>query len=53
MSDTKDKIKAGIDDAAERAKQATGKVVDKTKEAAHTAGEKVNEVGQYIKDKSK
>jgi hypothetical protein len=52
MSDTKEKIKEGIDDAASKAKKATEAVVDKTKDAAHAAGEKVKEAGKYIKYKS-
>jgi hypothetical protein len=53
MSDTRDKIKEGIDNAASKAKQTTDKAVDKTKEAAQAAGQKVKEAGQYIKNKSK
>jgi hypothetical protein len=52
MSDTKDKVKESIDNAADKAKKATETVVDKTKDAAHTVGEKVKEAGQAIKDKT-
>ena len=45
MSDTKDKIKEGIDNAASKAKQATDKAVDKTKEAAQTVGKKSRRPG--------
>ena len=38
MSDTKDKIKDGIDDAAHKAKQTTEKVADKAKDAAYESG---------------
>jgi ElaB/YqjD/DUF883 family membrane-anchored ribosome-binding protein len=58
MLDTKDKIKAGVDNAASKAKEAAEKVVDKTEDAAHTAGEKVKQLGQYdamaeVKDQAK
>lgn len=53
MSDTKTKIKEGIDKAAEKTKEAADKAVDKTKDAARTVGETVRKVGQDIKDKSK
>jgi hypothetical protein len=52
MSDTKDKVKESIDNAADKAKKATETVVDKTKDAAHRVGEKVKEAGQAIKDKT-
>ena len=50
MSDTKDKIKDGIDRSADKAKEVTEDVADSTKEAAHDVGEKVKETGQKIKD---
>jgi hypothetical protein len=50
MSDTKGKIKEGIDDAAHSAKKATDKVADKASETAKNVGEKVKDAGQKIKD---
>ena len=43
MSDLKDKTKKKIDDAAEAAKKAADKVVDKSKDVAHSAGKKMEE----------
>ncbi len=50
MSDTKDKIKDGIDKIAQGAKNATEKVAEKASEAAQNVGEKVKEAGEKIKD---
>jgi hypothetical protein len=53
MADAKDKMKAAIDNAAEKAKELGGKAVDKTKDAAVAAGEKMKEAGQKVKDAGK
>ncbi len=53
MSDTKGKIKDGIDKAADKAKDVAGKAVDKTKEAAKSTGEAVKKQGEKIKDAGK
>jgi hypothetical protein len=50
MSDLKDKAKDKIDAAAETAKKATEKVVDKTKDVAHAAGKKMEEGAKKLKD---
>ena len=53
MSDTKDKIKAGIDKAADKTKAVAGKAVDKTKDAARSAGDAMKKAGQKLKDAGK
>jgi hypothetical protein len=53
MSDVKSNIKQGIDNAAAKAKEVAGKVVDKSKEAAAAVGKKVEETGKKIKDTGK
>src|SRR5262249_27216636 len=53
MADVKKDIKANIDTAASKAKQATDKAVDAGKDMASKAGDKVKETGQKIKDAGK
>lgn len=48
MSDLKDKAKQKIDDAAELARKATQKVADKSKDAAHTMGKKMEKGGKRL-----
>jgi hypothetical protein len=50
MSNFKDAAKEKIDDAANAAKKTTEKVVDKTKDATHKAGEAVEKGGKRLKD---
>ena len=50
MSDMKDKAKQKINDAADVAKNAAAKVVDKSKEVAHSAGKKMEEGGKRLKN---
>ena len=50
MDDMKDKAKEKIDDAADGAKKAADKVVNKSKDIAHSAGKKVEEGGKQLKD---
>lgn len=50
MSDTKDSLKRGIDKAASKTKAVAGKVVDKTKEAARSAGGAMKRTGQKLRD---
>ena len=50
MSDMKDKAKQKIDDAAAGAKKAADKVVDKSKDVAHSAGKKMEEGGKRLQD---
>jgi|SRR5450432_1534446 gas vesicle protein len=50
MSDLKDKAKEKIDDAADAAKKAAAKVVDKSKDVAHSAGKKMEEGGNRLQD---
>ena len=50
MSDLKDKAKEKIDVAAEAAKKATEIVIDKSKDAAHSAGQKLEEGGKRLQD---
>ena len=50
MTDMKDKAKQKIDDAADAAKKAAGKVVDKSKDVAHSAGKKLEVGGKRLQD---
>jgi len=50
MSDLKDKAKDKIDDAADATKKAAGKVVDTSKDIAHSAGKKLEEGGKRLQD---
>lgn len=50
MSDLKDKANEKIDDAAAAAKKAAGKVVDTSKDVAHSAGKKLEEGGKRLQD---
>jgi len=53
MSDAKGSFKKGVDAAADKTKEVGGKVVDKTKDAATAAGNKIKEAGQKLKDAGK
>jgi hypothetical protein len=50
MNDFRDKAKDKIDDAAKAAKSATDKIADKSKEATHTAGKKLEEKGKKLQN---
>jgi hypothetical protein len=50
MSDLKDKAKEKIDDAADAARKATDKVVDKSKDIVHSVGKKMEEGGKRLQD---
>ena len=50
MSDLKDKAKKRIDDGADAAKKATEQVIEKAKDVAHTAGNKMEEGGKRLQD---
>jgi gas vesicle protein len=50
MSNLKDKAKDKIDDAADATKKAAGKVIDTSKDVAHSAGKKLEEGGKRIQD---
>jgi len=50
MGSTKDKVKEGIDQAAETLKPATDKAAGTIKDTAHHAGKKMKAAGQRVKD---
>ena len=50
MSDIKSKANKKINAAADAAKKITSTVVDKTKDAAHAAGQKLQDGGKRLKD---
>lgn len=50
MSNLKDKAKEKIDQAASAVKNTTDKVVDKSKDVAHSAGKKIEQKGKALKD---
>lgn len=50
MSNLKDEAKQKIDDAADAAKTAASKVVDKSKDMAHSAGKKLEKGGKRLRD---
>jgi hypothetical protein len=50
MSDVKDKLKNKIDDAAEATKKVVDRVADKSKEAAHQAGEHLEKGGKRLQN---
>jgi hypothetical protein len=50
MSDVKDKLKSKIDDAADAGKKVVDRVVDKSKDAAHKAGEQLERGGKSLQD---
>ena len=50
MSDLKDKAKKKIDGAADATKKATDKVIDKSKDVAHSTGRKMEEGGKRLQD---
>jgi hypothetical protein len=53
MSDTQEKIKDRIDDAAHAAKKATDEAAQKVKDAAYETGKAVKNAGEAIKEKGK
>jgi hypothetical protein len=50
MGSTKDRVKKGIDQAAETLKPATHKAAGTIKDTAHHAGKKMQAAGQRVKD---
>jgi hypothetical protein len=50
MSDLREKTKTKIDATADAAKQATDKVIDKSKDAAHTAGKILEKQGKRLQN---
>jgi hypothetical protein len=50
MSDVEDKAKEKIDAAAEAAKKATEIIMDRSKDAAHSAGKKLEGGGKCFQD---
>jgi hypothetical protein len=50
MSFFKDKVASKIDDAADATKRAADKVIDGSEDAAHTAGEKLEDTGKKLED---
>lgn len=50
MSDLKDKAKDTIDDVTGGVKKTADKVVDKSKDVAHSAGTKAEEGGKRLQD---
>ena len=50
MGSTTDKVKKGIDQAAETLKPATDKAAGTIKDTAHQAGKKMKAAGQRVKD---
>jgi gas vesicle protein len=53
MSDTQEKIKDKIDDAAHAAKKATDEAAQKMKDVAYETGKAVKNAGEAIKEKGK
>lgn len=53
MSDIKDKVKRGIDKAANKTKGAADRVIDKTKDATRSAGVALTKAGAKLKDAGK
>ncbi len=50
MTDFKNKAKAKIDEAAKATKDAAATVVDKSKDLAHKAGDKMKQGAKTLKD---
>ena len=50
MSNLREKTKGKIDAAADAAKRATDKVVDKSKDVAHSAGKKLEQEGKRLQN---
>jgi len=48
MSDVKDKLKDKLDDAADATKKVVETVVDRSKDVAHSAGEKLERGGKRL-----
>jgi gas vesicle protein len=53
MSDTSDKMKDGIHDAAVKVKDAAHNVAEKTEDAAHDVGVKVKDAAHNVAEKTK
>jgi len=53
MADVKDKFENGVNKAAGAVKNAGDKAIEKTKEAATAAGQRVKDAGQKVKDAGK
>ena len=53
MADAKEKIKSGIDTAADKAKAAAEKAIDKGKDAACNIGQHVENAGEKIKEQGR
>jgi len=49
MADTKSSIQNGIQNAADKAKEATAAAVDKGKEAATATGDAIKNAGEQVK----
>lgn len=50
MSDLKDKANETIENAAQVTRKATSKVIDKSKDLAHTAGKVIERQGRKLKN---
>jgi hypothetical protein len=50
MSNLKDKANDKVDEAAEAIKKTTGKVIDKSKDLAHSAGKSIEKGGKKLQD---
>jgi uncharacterized protein YjbJ (UPF0337 family) len=50
MSNLKDKANDKVDQAAEVVKKTTGKVIDKSKDLAHSAGKSIEKSGKRLQD---
>ena len=49
-SDLKTSTQKKIDDIADAAKKACDKIIDKSKDAVHSAGEKLEETGKKLRE---
>jgi hypothetical protein len=50
MSDLKEKTKQKTEEAAQAVKEVTAKIVEKSKDVAHTVGKKMEEGGKRLQD---
>jgi uncharacterized protein YjbJ (UPF0337 family) len=50
MSNLKEKANDKVDQAAEAVKKTTGKVIDKSKDLAHSAGKSIEKGGKRLQD---
>ena len=50
MSNLKDKVESAVDSAAEATKKAGAVVADKTKDATHATGKKVEHAGKEMRN---